>query len=175
MLTLKLFEALEKKGIIVKDETEVDARFESHSPFGDVIATKDVFLINDYTKKDGKVFFKVTRLFDAKPAVVSSDDVFMIDCMDPVRLAEAYDIDENGDPTILFIEKETDARTQIVGQVSVEIDGHRLKNGNRIVLINDKNRDMKNVVFTVKGCGEKIELSKPRGRPKKVNSLDDID
>jgi len=175
MITVDLFKALEKRGIIENQETELEVYFEAASPFGDTITTKDIGLLTSYKYQGEKIIFNMTRLFDAKPIQVTNDDVIMFDCMDPVRLASAYDIDENGNPTIFFVEKETDARTEIMGKISVKVDGYQLKNGNRIVLTNDVSRDLKNVVFTVKGCGEKIELSKPRGRPKKVNSLDDLD
>ena len=177
MITMKLFRAFDKRGLILKERTELEAVFEALDTFtSQAVDVRDVFLINDYEDTGDDIIFKVTRINNMQQYTITHNEVIMIDGMDPVRLACAYHIDENGDPTMFFVEKKTDVLTEIIGKNKVTIDGHVLKSGNRIVLKNDKTKDMTNVMFTVRFDGEnKIKLARQRGRPKFAQSLDDID
>lgn len=175
MLSVILFKALEKRGLITKGRTEVDANYSAINPFGEDVETNDVFLLENYRVYDNYINFSILHSYDGKRYHSTNQDITMIDGMEPIRLASAYDIDENGLPTIFFIDRLTDCSTEIIGQIEVEVDGVKLKTGNRIVLQNDKDHKMSNIIFTVRESDDGIILTKPRGRPRIVRSLDDLD
>ncbi len=91
-LTAKLIE----KGVL-RFNTEIDAFYNGIDIAGVAQArTPGNFTIVGARKKEGVFLFEVRNTIDGSKRVISSDDVNMIDGMEPERFAEIYGLTEEG-------------------------------------------------------------------------------
>ena len=63
---------------------------------------QNIFIVEDVQQNiNGKFLFKLSRLDDKEPVIVSSDNILLVDGMEPAVLAKAFEINIDGSKKIL--------------------------------------------------------------------------
>lgn len=162
-----LFTAFQRRGVIQEKETEIRANFRISNAFGEIRDSQDDFTIYEIQRSPE---FKLILSRNTNGAKITArvQDIKKIDGMEIASLAEAFDLNLDGTPSVYRFVEETNVKKEIVGKKEFTLpDGSSLQDGMRIVLNNDKTESLNEIPLTVRGVGTSIELKKPRGRPKK--------
>jgi hypothetical protein len=114
-------------------------------------------------KKDGTVKFLLT----GKMKVYNLSDITLIDGMEMSKFCQAYNLEANGDYSVVEIEDYTDCVRDIIGKKYARIGDLILENDMKLWFKNEVNLEYNQRLITVVGVGEQIRLNK-RGRPKLV-------
>lgn len=167
LMTEALFESFYKRGIVREKETKVRATFRTNGVSGNMDSVDEFTVIRVFKTTTDKFGLELSRNSNGRKHNAHLSAIRRIDGMSPIDLADAFELNPDGTPSVYHFDDPTNADKDIIGQENYTLpSGDVLQNGMRIFFEDDKNPDLNDIPFTVRGVGEKIELKKPRGRPK---------
>lgn len=92
-------------------------------------------------------------------------DIKKIEGQDPERYYQSFvDILANSNPIV--ITNETNVEETVIGLTSAILDGHKICEGMKFILKNDKNPEYNDKILNVRMVGKTFTLKKNTGRPK---------
>lgn len=138
----KLAEALIDKGIL-KPETEIDIVYNTVDLSGiKSQPSTGTFLIKNMWKlQSGEIYFNVISTIDGSPRKTKSDDIILIDGMEPKRIAHVYNIKLDGTmqptgkkrgrkPKVRIDEQYNRYQQKSFDEIKAAINGKRSRVGN---------------------------------------------
>lgn len=123
------------------------------------------FKVVTINNNNGSISFIVKDMETERNYKTLAKCLISIDDMPIDRIMQAYSAEDEMNK--IEVIKKTDVRNKLFGKKSAKLNGIQLQDGMKVVLYNDADKTLNNKMLTVKGVGEKIVLTAPRGRPKK--------
>lgn len=127
------------------------------------------YIIENIYDTETNVTFDILSLSTGKKYHIDYKDIIGISDMTIEDIKDAYELDI---PKPIIVYENTDVSKDIVGYQTKQINTNdgliELKNGMKVLFMNDSSLKYNQKMLKVLGVGESIKLSLSRGRPKKI-------